>query len=158
MLCRCSINHNNDSCVQPSTCSLSSFGGCTTRPPPLSCSQATTPPTFSASTSTPPTPRGESFAQSLLEFSNLTISCRIFSGGNDWCVIARDVETDPKNGPSAVFLHNAPVYGIDASPEGPGKCSSVKGSFFVPHFASPNCNNLTFFGHARPKKTNHCKN
>ena len=47
---------------------------------------------------------------------------RIYSGGNDWCVMARDVETDPKTGcgPTAVFLHDAPVYGIDASPEGPG--------------------------------------
>ena len=47
---------------------------------------------------------------------------RIYSGGNDWCVMTRDVETDPKNGgPTAVFLHDAPVYGIDASPEGPGR-------------------------------------
>lgn len=49
------------------------------------------------------------------------LNFRIYSGGNDWCVMARDVETDPKHGgPTAVFLHDAPVYGIDASPEGPG--------------------------------------
>ena len=52
---------------------------------------------------------------------------RIYSGGNDHCVIARDVEMGvERGGPTGVFLHYGPVYGIDASPEGPGGCCSLK--------------------------------
>ena len=52
---------------------------------------------------------------------------RIYSGGNDHCVIARDVEMGvERGGPTGVFLHYGPVYGIDASPEGPGGCCSWK--------------------------------
>jgi WD40 repeat protein len=42
---------------------------------------------------------------------------KIYSGGNDECVILRDIESGSNASPLGVYLHDDPVYGISACPD-----------------------------------------